>query len=178
MTDKSFADRLFDPARRARNRWRARTAWLGAKGPAPAGPLPEARVLGDADRGAALVRGGAERAAPEDFAWLDDLAAEISRHDSRCGIDHPTGFGATARVRSLSACDPFELRLRERLQGKYLMCTQPRFEADFLAARWGIGREDEPWHYRYVGNAAAAELRDSGVSTLEEFFELPAAPNY
>ena len=52
MTEKSFADRLFDPARRARNRLRARTAWLGAKGPAPAGPLPEALVLGDADRGA------------------------------------------------------------------------------------------------------------------------------
>lgn len=83
MTEKSFADRLFDPARRARNRLRARTAWLGAKGPAPAGPLPEALVLGDADRGADLVRGGAERVAAqgfgEDFAWLDDLAALGSR---------------------------------------------------------------------------------------------------
>lgn len=93
MTHKSLANRLFDPARRARDRLRARAAWLGARAPAPAGPLPEALVLGDADRGAALVRGpwaGAELGgrtiweapepgAREAFGWLDDLAALGSR---------------------------------------------------------------------------------------------------
>lgn len=72
-------------------------------------------------------------------------------------------------------------------------CFADTPEGQWLAAnawRWGFvlrypngktdvtGYQFEPWHYRYVGNAAAAELRDSGVSTLEEFFELPAAPNY
>lgn len=36
----------------------------------------------------------------------------------------------------------------------------------------------EPWHYRYVGPELARKVRNSGVSTLEEFFGLPPAPNY
>lgn len=36
----------------------------------------------------------------------------------------------------------------------------------------------EPWHFRFVGTDLAQHLRDSGVSTLEEFFELPSAPGY
>ncbi|MGY2080466.1 M15 family metallopeptidase [Modestobacter sp. SYSU DS0657] len=40
------------------------------------------------------------------------------------------------------------------------------------------GFKYEPWHVRYVGTALATELQRSGVSTLEEFFGLPAAPGY
>jgi D-alanyl-D-alanine carboxypeptidase len=40
------------------------------------------------------------------------------------------------------------------------------------------GYEFEPWHYRYVGLALAAELHSTGTATLEEFFGLPAAPTY
>lgn len=40
------------------------------------------------------------------------------------------------------------------------------------------GYEFEPWHYRYVGLELAAELHNTGVMTLEEFFGLPAAPTY
>lgn len=36
----------------------------------------------------------------------------------------------------------------------------------------------EPWHFRYVGVELAQEMRAEGVSTLEEFFELPPAPDY
>lgn len=36
----------------------------------------------------------------------------------------------------------------------------------------------EPWHFRYVGPELAEEMRASGVTTLEEFFGLPAAPGY
>lgn len=35
----------------------------------------------------------------------------------------------------------------------------------------------EPWHLRYVGTDLASELYKTGL-TLEEYFELPAAPNY
>jgi D-alanyl-D-alanine carboxypeptidase len=35
----------------------------------------------------------------------------------------------------------------------------------------------EPWHIRYVGKDLAKAVYDSG-QTLEEFFELPAAPDY
>ncbi|MGA1836528.1 M15 family metallopeptidase [Herbiconiux sp. 11R-BC] len=40
------------------------------------------------------------------------------------------------------------------------------------------GYEFEPWHYRWVGVPLATEMHDTGVSTLEEFFGLPAAPGY
>ena len=36
----------------------------------------------------------------------------------------------------------------------------------------------EPWHFRYVGTELAEEMGAAGVSTLEEFFDLPAAPDY
>jgi D-alanyl-D-alanine carboxypeptidase len=40
------------------------------------------------------------------------------------------------------------------------------------------GYEFEPWHYRYVGVELATEMHDRGILTLEEFFGLPAAPDY
>lgn len=36
----------------------------------------------------------------------------------------------------------------------------------------------EPWHFRFVGPELAQEMQRTGVSTLEEFFELPPAPGY
>lgn len=50
--------------------------------------------------------------------------------------------------------------------------------------RYPLGKEHitgymaEPWHYRYVGTELALEMRTQGVLTLEEFFGLPAAPDY
>lgn len=40
------------------------------------------------------------------------------------------------------------------------------------------GYDPEPWHLRYVGPALAAAYHDGGYHTLEEFFGLPAAPDY
>lgn len=40
------------------------------------------------------------------------------------------------------------------------------------------GYEYEPWHVRYIGIEAATEMHDTGVTTLEEFFGFPAAPDY
>ena len=40
------------------------------------------------------------------------------------------------------------------------------------------GYEFEPWHYRYVGLELAKEYHDTGAATLEDFFGLPAAPDY
>lgn len=36
----------------------------------------------------------------------------------------------------------------------------------------------EPWHFRYVGPELAEQMRETGVTTLEEFFGLPSAPGY
>ena len=40
------------------------------------------------------------------------------------------------------------------------------------------GYQYEPWHLRYVGKGLAKVMHDDKVSTLEKFFNLPAAPNY
>lgn len=36
----------------------------------------------------------------------------------------------------------------------------------------------EPWHIRYVGTYLSTELHNTGIETLEEFFDLPPAPDY
>lgn len=50
-----------------------------------------------------------------------------------------------------------------------------RYPADKQAV---TGYQFEPWHFRYIGVELAAEMRRTGVTTLEEFFGLPAAPAY
>lgn len=46
------------------------------------------------------------------------------------------------------------------------------------AGRDVTGYRPEPWHLRYVGTALAKAYHDGGYNTLEEFFGLPAAPDY
>jgi D-alanyl-D-alanine carboxypeptidase len=50
-----------------------------------------------------------------------------------------------------------------------------RYPADKVAV---TGYSYEPWHFRYIGVDLATEMNTVGVSTLEEFFGLPAAPGY
>ena len=40
------------------------------------------------------------------------------------------------------------------------------------------GYRNEPWHFRYIGPELSTEMHSINVTTLEEFFGLPAAPNY
>lgn len=40
------------------------------------------------------------------------------------------------------------------------------------------GYEFEPWHFRYIGVELSTEMHNTGFTTLEEFFGLPAAPAY
>ena len=40
------------------------------------------------------------------------------------------------------------------------------------------GYAHEPWHLRYIGVDLARAYREGGFHSLEEFFELPPAPNY
>jgi D-alanyl-D-alanine carboxypeptidase len=41
-----------------------------------------------------------------------------------------------------------------------------------------VGYTYEPWHFRYVGVDVATDMHDRGIRTLEEYFGLPAAPDY
>lgn len=50
-----------------------------------------------------------------------------------------------------------------------------RYPADKVAI---TGYRHETWHFRYVGVELATEMHQEGAETLEEFFGLPAAPDY
>lgn len=41
-----------------------------------------------------------------------------------------------------------------------------------------VGYSYEPWHFRYVGVEVATDMHNRGIRTLEEYFGLPAAPDY
>ncbi len=40
------------------------------------------------------------------------------------------------------------------------------------------GFQYEPWHLRFVGGALALKMKEKGIQTLEEFWQLPASPDY
>ncbi len=40
------------------------------------------------------------------------------------------------------------------------------------------GYSPEAWHYRYVGVTIASAMKSSGIKTLEQHFNFPAAPSY
>ena len=40
------------------------------------------------------------------------------------------------------------------------------------------GFQYEPWHFRYVGDELALEMKTKGIKTLEEFWGLQSAPDY
>ncbi|TJY71478.1 D-alanyl-D-alanine carboxypeptidase family protein [Arthrobacter sp. CAU 1506] len=40
------------------------------------------------------------------------------------------------------------------------------------------GYSPEPWHLRYVGKKVAGKMEERGIGSLEEYFGLPAAPDY
>ena len=93
--------------------------------------------------------------------------------------EHQTGLtmdiGASSGECSIEACFgelPEGIWLRDNA---YRFGFILRYPADKTAI---TGYEWEPWHFRYVGVPLATEMRDRGITTLEEFFGLPAAPSY
>ena len=106
-------------------------------------------------------------------AYTDGLTARPghSEHQTGLAID----IGAASGVCSLTQC------FGETAEGQWLAANAWRFgfllryPADKVPV---TGYNYEPWHFRYVGTTLAAELHATGVTTLEEFFGLPAAPGY
>jgi D-alanyl-D-alanine carboxypeptidase len=88
------------------------------------------------------------------------LAADIMSYPSVCGVQEC--FAQTPQGRWLAA---------NAWRFGYLL----RYPADKTSV---TGYAFEPWHYRYIGVALATEMHDTGVTTLEEFFGLPPAPDY
>lgn len=93
--------------------------------------------------------------------------------------EHQTGF--TIDIGPISGECSLEECFGETPEGIWLRDNAWRFgfilryPADQTAV---TGYTFEPWHFRYVGTELAAEMRETGVPTLEQFFGLPPAPDY
>lgn len=93
--------------------------------------------------------------------------------------EHQTGWAAD--VGALSRGCEIEECFGEMSEGKWVAANAYKYG---FIVRYPQGLTDttgydyEPWHLRYVGKDLAAEMQRSGVSTLESFFGLPAAPEY
>ncbi|WP_395244650.1 M15 family metallopeptidase [Agromyces sp. MMS24-K17] len=89
-----------------------------------------------------------------------------SEHQTGLGIDIGTEGGCT-----------FEC-MEDSVEGQWLRDNAYRF--GFLL-RYPSDKVDvtgyphEAWHYRYIGVDLATQMHDTGYTTLEEFFGLPAA---
>src|SRR6218665_172381 len=95
----------------------------------------------------------------------------FSEHQTGLAID----IGAKSGICSLSVCfaqtkEGIWLRDNAWKYGFIL-----RYPADKTLI---TGYSYEPWHFRYVGVALSTQMYNAATETLEEFFELPAAPDY
>lgn len=88
------------------------------------------------------------------------LAADVSPANGRCNV---------------------EVCFADLPEGKWLAAHA--YEHGFIirypaADTPTTGYTYEPWHIRYVGPELAAEMHRQNISTLEQFFNLGAAPHY
>ena len=113
--------------------------------------------------------------------WVRDLGQkQADLTSARPGhSEHQTGLSID--ISAVPANCSLDQCFGDTPQGRWL--TQNAWRFGFVL-RYPEGKtpitgyEYEPWHFRYVGTALAAEVRKQGNPTLEEFFGLPAAPDY
>ncbi|TFB56766.1 M15 family metallopeptidase, partial [Cryobacterium tagatosivorans] len=120
----------------------------------------QTRVYDQAVRAHGQAAADASIARPGSSEHQTGLALDISSLPSRCALS--ACFADTPHGRWLQA---------NAWRYGFLL----RYPADKVAV---TGYEFEPWHFRYIGVELAAEMRRTRVTTLEEFFGLPAAPGY
>jgi D-alanyl-D-alanine carboxypeptidase len=106
-------------------------------------------------------------------ATADTLAARpgYSEHQTGLTLDITT----RPETCSIQAC------FGQTPQGRWLAANAYRFGyiLRYPADKTPItGYIYEPWHFRYVGVELATEMHETNVTTLEEFFGLPPAPDY
>ena len=106
--------------------------------------------------------------------------AEADRQSARPGYsEHQTGWaadlGAVGGKCRIEAC------FADTAEGKWLAANAYKYG---FIIRYPQGKETvtgyqyEPWHVRYVGKSLSTEMHKQKIQTLEEFFNLPAAPDY
>ncbi|MBX3088095.1 MAG: M15 family metallopeptidase [Cryobacterium sp.] len=113
--------------------------------------------------------------------WVNQLGEKgADAQSARAGYsEHQTGW--TADVGAYPAKCSITQCFGDTPQGKWLAANAWRFG---FVIRYPEGKQDvtgyiyEPWHVRYVGTYLSTEMHETGILTLEEFFDLPPAPDY
>jgi len=111
----------------------------------------------------------------------DDLVASrgveaADRVSARPGFsEHQTGLAVDLVTPADPSCD-FELCFAGTPGGTWL--ARHAWEYGFIVRYTAgneatTGYEAEPWHVRFVGRPLAAAMRGDGITTLEEFFDVP-----
>lgn len=134
--------------------------------------------------GVTLVFGSGYRSASKQSEFYNsykakDGQAAADTYSARPGhSEHQTGFAVD--ITSTSGTCHLQICWEDTPEGKWV--AQNAYEYGFVL-RYQNGKEAitgyqyEPWHFRYVGKELALEINKTN-QTLEEFFGLPAAPNY
>lgn len=103
-----------------------------------------------------------------------------SSYTARPGFsEHQTGLAID--IGAANGSCSFRDCLAELPEGHWLAANAWRFGfiLRYPADKTQItGFAFEPWHFRYVGMLLATEMHDTGIRTLEEFFDLGPAPTY
>lgn len=101
------------------------------------------------------------------------------RYSARPGhSEHQTGLAFD--LTSANGKCHLEICWQDTPEGKWAAKNAYRygFTLRYINGKEAItGYQYEPWHFRYVGTDLAGKLQTSG-QTLEEYFDLPEAPNY
>ncbi len=92
--------------------------------------------------------------------------------------EHQTGLAVDFAARGVST---LQVSFAKTKAGIWLAANAYRygFVLRYPSGKTSItGYSFEPWHFRYVGVQVATAMHDQAITTLEEFYSLPAAPNY
>jgi len=94
--------------------------------------------------------------------------------------EHQTGLAVDIGGTTNPSCNIAEC-FKDTVEGKWAAANAYKygFIIRYPSNKTSItGYTYEPWHLRYVGTELAREMHDKNTETLEEFFKLPAAPDY
>ncbi|HEX5859231.1 MAG TPA: M15 family metallopeptidase [Microbacterium sp.] len=94
--------------------------------------------------------------------------------------EHQTGLAADVVACAGGGCGTIE-QLAATPQGAWVAehAWEHGYIVRYLDGQTPVtGYQPEPWHLRYIGPELARAYHDGGFRTLEEFFGLPAAPDY
>jgi zinc D-Ala-D-Ala carboxypeptidase len=113
--------------------------------------------------------------------WVSSLGRKAADLQSaRPGFsEHQTGLSVD--IASATAGCTIQACFSRTPEGKWLTKNAWRFgwHLRYPNGKTAVtGYKFEPWHWRYVGDELAAELHLTPNITMEEFFDLPAAPDY